>query len=167
MGKLLTQRIWTFQQGVWMVPGDIFVGKTVDCGLDSSSMWHFVANWLNAYTKELMGWCPSREKILGVRIRHISAVGFVLLLFNVFINLNKNVGDMLIPFAHDPDLGSTVTSFHTRIRIKIDLLDGPSLARVSQGAQVKVLHFYVWKKTQQQSYLLQGHWEAALTVMFV
>lgn len=29
-------------------------------------------------------------------------------------NLKKGVGDMFIPFAHDPDLGSTVTSFHSR-----------------------------------------------------
>lgn len=29
-------------------------------------------------------------------------------------NLRKGVGDMFIPFAHDPDLRSTVTSFHSR-----------------------------------------------------
>lgn len=29
-------------------------------------------------------------------------------------NLKKDVGDMFSPFAHDPDLGNTVTSFHSR-----------------------------------------------------
>ena len=88
-----------------------------------------------------MDWCPTREKVLVVRVKCSAAVGFVLLLFNVCIDLNKKVDDMFIPFAHDPDLGSTVTSFHTRLRIKIGLWDRPRLARVSQGAQVKVLHF--------------------------
>lgn len=35
---------------------------------------------------------------------------------NVFFtnNLDKGVGDMFLLFAHDPDLGSIVTSFHSR-----------------------------------------------------
>lgn len=37
MGKLLAQHIWTFQQGVWIVSWDIFVGEMEKCGLDSSS----------------------------------------------------------------------------------------------------------------------------------
>lgn len=67
------------------------------------------------------------------------ATGFILLLFHLVINLNKNVGDMFIPFARDPDLGSTVTSFHTRIRTKIDSQHRPRHARVSQGTQAKAL----------------------------
>lgn len=68
MGKLLTQRIWTFQQGVWMAPWDTFVGKMEKCGQDSSSTWRFVASWLNAWAKGLVGGCPSREKVLAVTI---------------------------------------------------------------------------------------------------
>jgi len=65
-----------------------------------------------------MDWCPFRERVLVKRVRHSSAIGFILLLLNIFIaNLNKDMDDMFIPFAHDPDLGSPVTSFHTGIRI--------------------------------------------------
>lgn len=140
MGKLLTQRIWTFQQGVWVVPRDISVGKMEKFGRDSSSTRQFVADGPNAWAKGLMDWCPTGEKVLVGRVKCSAAVGCILLLFNVFIGLNKNVDDMFIPFSGDPDLGSTVTSFHARLRIKIDLRDRPRLARVSQGALAKVLH---------------------------
>lgn len=65
-----------------------------------------------------MDWCPFRERVLVITVRHSSAIGCILLLFNIFIaNLNKDMDDTFIPFAHDPDLGSTVTSFHTSMRI--------------------------------------------------
>lgn len=65
-----------------------------------------------------MDWCQSRERVLAARVRHSSAIGFILLLFDVSIDdLNKDMDDTFIPFVQDPDLGSTVTSFHTRIRI--------------------------------------------------
>lgn len=95
-----------------------------------------------------MDWCPSS-----------SAIGFMLLLFSVFIKSNKNVDDLLIPFTPDPDLGSTVTSFHTRIRIKIDLQDGPSLPRVKGQS-------CTFMSEKKQSHLLQDGQEPAFRAIF-
>lgn len=67
----------------------------------------------------------------------------------------KDLDAMFIPFAHDPDLGSTATSFHTRIRIWIDLQDRPRLARVNQRPQVNVLHLCLKKPTA----CIIGWWE--------
>lgn len=104
----------------------------------------------------MIDWCPSREKVLVVRVRRSSAFGFILLPFNVFADFNKNVDDMFIPFAHDPDLGSTVTSFHASVRIKVDSRDRPRLAGTSQGAQAKVLHLCL-EKTNRIYYGIIGN----------
>lgn len=48
---------------------------------------------------------PSRERVQREGVRSSCAIGFLLLQLSVFIDeLNKDVGDMFIPFAHDPDL---------------------------------------------------------------
>lgn len=63
-------------------------------------------------------WTGVHPERVPERVLHRSTIGFILLLFNIFINdFNTDVDDMFIPFAYDPDLGNTVTSFHTRIRI--------------------------------------------------
>lgn len=48
------------------------------------------------------------------RVRHSSGTGISSSSHIFTNNLKKGMGDMFIPFAHDPDLRSTVTSFHSR-----------------------------------------------------
>lgn len=67
------------------------------------------------YPKGWKDWCPPREGSREQESGTPDSDTGVSSSSHIFTNnLKKGVGDMFIPFAHDPDLRSTVTSFHSR-----------------------------------------------------
>lgn len=87
------------------------------------------------YPKGWKDWHPpregSREREPGTALALASPSSSSHIFTN---NLKKGVGDMFIPFAHDPDPRSTVTSFHSRMEMEA------KPHRSQPRARVKILH---------------------------
>lgn len=80
-----------------------------------------------------MDWCQSRERVLEARVRHSSAIGLILLLFNVSIDdLNKDMDDTFIPFVQDPDLGSSDLISHQNQNLNCHI-GWTTSCKISQG----------------------------------